>query len=224
MYSDSPEYRELKQLSARICTVCKEMASDMKTALLNADEKAARRVIERDIRLDHDSIKSDALCGKIIALYWPRGGEMRYILSAVKTSADFERIGDHAKHVCRRMLKVAAPDLFFRSEALRLLAGRVADSVCESVSAYYLMDQEKAMEIIRNDIEIDLLKNDAVKDIIQTMNGSGYDVNIGVHMINAARRLERMADHAKHIAEAVLFTVSGNLEYEESDNEEDSAD
>ena len=143
----------------------------------------------------------------------------------IKTSADFERIGDHCKHVCRRMLKVSSP-VFFSSDALRLLTERVSDSVSEAVTAYYAMDCKRAMEIIKNDIEIDLflLKNDAVKDIIQTISGSGYDVNIGVHMVNAARRLERMADHAKHIAEAVLFTVSGKFDNKETDNEEDIAD
>ena len=223
MYHNSPEYKELKQLSARICTVCREMAAGMKEALLNKNEKAAEAVISQDEELNDYSLKSDELCGKIIALYWPRGSDMRYILSAIKTSADFERIGDHCKHVCRRMLKVSSP-VFFSSDALRLLTERVSDSVSEAVTAYYAMDCKRAMEIIKNDIEIDLLKNDAVKDIIQTISGSGYDVNIGVHMVNAARRLERMADHAKHIAEAVLFTVSGKFDNKEIDNEEDIAD
>ena len=200
MYHNSPEYKELKQLSARICTVCREMTAGMKEALLNKNEKAAEIVISQDEELNDYSLKSDELCGKIIALYWPRGSDMRYILSAIKTSADFERIGDHCKHVCRRMLKVSSP-VFFSSDALRLLTERVADSVSDAVTAYYAMDCKRAMEIIKNDIEIDLLKNDAVKDIIQTISGSGYD-----------------------IAEAVLFTVSGKFDNKEIDNEEDIAD
>ena len=60
MYHNSPEYKELKQLSARICTVCREMTAGMKEALLNKNEKAAEIVISQDEELNDYSLKSDA--------------------------------------------------------------------------------------------------------------------------------------------------------------------
>ena len=82
-------------------------------AYTNKDIKKAQYIRERDKELDSYSLKMDELSGKIIALYWPRGSDMRYILSTIKTSSDFERIGDHCKKIRQTDSKTAKQQLYF---------------------------------------------------------------------------------------------------------------
>lgn len=218
MYLESAEYKDLKSMTAYICSISREMLFNTLQAFENMDIKKAEYIIERDKELDDFSLKSDELCGKIIALYWPRGSDMRYIISTIKTSSDFERIGDHCKRISKQIIKLSSvhAELFKMNSILELLRS-VVKSVSDAADAYYTLNKSVAAEIIENDKKIDILKSNAVRDIIGYMTQEGADLKAGINMVNVARRLERMADHGKNIAEAVIYTVSGKLE-ETGDN------
>lgn len=218
MYLESAEYKDLKSMTAYICSISREMLFNTLQAFENMDVKKAEYIIERDKELDDFSLKSDELCGKIIALYWPRGSDMRYIISTIKTSSDFERIGDHCKRISKQIIKLSSvhAELFKMNSILELLRS-VVKSVSDAADAYYTLNKSVAAEIIENDKKIDILKSNAVRDIIGYMTQEGADLKAGINMVNVARRLERMADHGKNIAEAVIYTVSGKLE-ETGDN------
>lgn len=222
MYLESAEYKDLKSMTAYICSISREMLFNTLQAFENMDVKKAEYIIERDKELDDFSLKSDELCGKIIALYWPRGSDMRYIISTIKTSSDFERIGDHCKRISKQIIKLSSvhAELFKMNSILELLRS-VVKSVSDAADAYYTLNKSVAAEIIENDKKIDILKSNAVRDIIGYMTQEGADLKAGINMVNVARRLERMADHGKNIAEAVIYTVSGKLEETgDSGNEE----
>lgn len=222
MYLESAEYKDLKSMTAYICSISREMLFNTLQAFENMDVKKAEYIIERDKELDDFSLKSDELCGKIIALYWPRGSDMRYIISTIKTSSDFERIGDHCKRISKQIIKLSSvhAELFKMNSILELLRS-VVKSVSDAADAYYTLNKSVAAEIIENDKKIDILKSNAVRDIIVYMTQEGADLKAGINMVNVARRLERMADHGKNIAEAVIYTVSGKLEETgDSGNEE----
>lgn len=222
MYLESAEYKDLKSMTAYICSISREMLFNTLTAFENMDIKKAEYIIERDKELDDFSLKSDELCGKIIALYWPRGSDMRYIISTIKTSSDFERIGDHCKRISKQIIKLSSAhaELFKMNSILELLRN-VVQSVSDAADAYYTLNKSVAIEIIEKDKKIDILKSNAVRDIIGYMTQEGADLKAGINMVNVARRLERMADHGKNIAEAVIYTVSGRVEEAgDKDNEE----
>lgn len=226
MYLNSAEYKELKSMVAYICSITQEMAQNSFDAYINKDIKKAQYIRERDRELDSYSLKMDELSGKIIALYWPRGSDMRYILSTIKTSSDFERIGDHCKKIGKQVVKLQNNSFIFEMSSIKELFKNVIMAVSSACDAYYRLDIEKALEIIQNDTKIDILKSAAIKDIIQFMSSSTLsetvtaDLKTGINLINIARRLERMADHAANIAEAVLYIVKGTHELKESLNEE----
>lgn len=223
MYLESAEYKDLKSMTAYICSISREMLFNTLQAFENMDIKKAEYIIERDKELDDFSLKSDELCGKIIALYWPRGSDMRYIISTIKTSSDFERIGDHCKRISKQIIKLSSvhAELFKMNSILELLRS-VVKSVSDAADAYYTLNKSVAAEIIENDKKIDILKSNAVRDIIGYMTQEGADLKAGINMVNVARRLERMADHGKNIAEAVIYTVSGKLEETGDNSNEES--
>lgn len=223
MYLNSAEFKELKSITAYVCNITQEMAETSFQAFINKDVEKAQYIMERDRELDDYSIKSDELCGKIIALYWPRGSDMRYLITTIKTASDFERIGDHCKKIDKQIIKLQNTPQVFERKSLIELFENVKDTVVKSCVAFYNLDKEKAEEIINNDDKIDMLKSAAVKDILQFMSSS-TDNNVsylksGINLINIARRLERMADHATNISEAVYYTVTGVYKSRESIDE-----
>ncbi len=225
MYLNSTEFKELKSITAYVCNITQEMAEASFQAFINKDVEKAQYIRERDRELDDYSIKSDELCGKIIALYWPRGSDMRYLISTIKTVSDFERIGDHCKKISKQIIKLQNTPHVFERKSLIELFENVKDTVVKSCIAFYNLDKEKAEEIINNDDKIDMLKSAAVKDILQFMGSiNSTENNIsylksGINLINIARRLERMADHASNISEAVYYTVTGMYKSRESVDE-----
>ena len=228
MYLNSAEYKELKSMVAYICSITQEMAQNSFDAYTNKDIKKAQYIRERDKELDSYSLKMDELSGKIIALYWPRGSDMRYILSTIKTSSDFERIGDHCKKIGKQIVKLQNSSFIFEMSSIKDLFENVIMAVTSACDAYYRLDVEKAEDIIKNDTKIDILKSAAIKDIIQFMSSCKSetgeaavpDLKTGINLINVARRLERMADHATNIAEAVCYIVKGTYDFKDSVNEE----
>lgn len=223
MYLNSAEFKELKSITAYVCNITQEMAETSFQAFINKDVEKAQYIMERDRELDDYSIKSDELCGKIIALYWPRGSDMRYLISTIKTASDFERIGDHCKKIGKQIRKLQNTPQVFERKSLIELFENVKDTVVKSCVAFYNLDKERAEEIITNDDKIDMLKSAAVKDILQFMSSSTENnvsyLKSGINLINIARRLERMADHATNISEAVYYTVTGVYKSRESIDE-----
>lgn len=223
MYLNSAEFKELKSITAYVCNITQEMAETSFQAFINKDVEKAQYIMERDRELDDYSIKSDELCGKIIALYWPRGSDMRYLITTIKTASDFERIGDHCKKIDKQIIKLQNTPQVFERKSLIELFENVKDTVVKSCVAFYNLDKEKAEEIINNDDKIDMLKSAAVKDILQFMSSSTENnvsyLKSGINLINIARRLERMADHATNISEAVYYTVTGVYKSRESIDE-----
>ena len=112
--------------------------------------------------------------------------------------------------------------------SIKDLFENVIMAVTSACDAYYRLDVEKAEDIIKNDTKIDILKSAAIKDIIQFMSSFNNETNevavselkTGINLINIARRLERMADHATNIAEAVCYIVKGTHDFKDSVNEE----
>ena len=223
MYLDSSEYNELKSLIAQICSISKNMTNSTLDAFNNIDKDLAKKVMETDKELDKYCMETDDLSGQIIALHWPRGSDMRYIISIIKITSDFERIGDHCKRICKQIRKLSADSCLFTISPLKELFLEVNTAITSAAEAFYTLNIEKAEQVAAHDAAIDVLKSSTIKAIIQYMGSGSANLRAGVNMINIARRLERMADHAKNISEAVNYTVKGkNSHKDEDQNDEES--
>lgn len=207
MYLQSSEFKELKSMIAHVCTVTKDMATKTLESMKKQDVELAKYVMERDKELDNSSINLDDLSGRIIALYWPRGSDMRYIITCIKTSSDFERIGDHCKKICKQIIKYNDNNNLFFIDKIIQLSEMVMNSVINVTDKFYSLKNDTLDEIITNDSEIDLLKSTTIKEILNYMAKDPSNLKVGVALINVTRRLERIADHAKNIAGLIIYTL-----------------
>ena len=89
--------REMDQQNGRLIEIGNRIEVQVSTAfhaVVQLDEVAARRVIRGDIEVDSNEIQMEEECLKLLALYQPVAGDLRFIVAVLKINANLERIGD----------------------------------------------------------------------------------------------------------------------------------
>jgi phosphate transport system protein len=180
------------------------------TALLTADLSLAEKVIADDSIIDDTQHELDARTINLIARQGPVASDLRVLVTSLRMSADLERMGDLAHHISKlaRMRYPATavpPELALTLEDM----GRVCVKIIEKVALVLeSRDAEKALEVEKDDDEIDSLH----RKIIQTLLDPNWQhgIETAIDMTLLGRYYERCADHAVSIARRVYYLVTGN--------------
>ena len=182
------------------------------TALTTGDGERAEGVADQDDRVNAMEVAIDERCARLIALRQPAAGDMRLVLTVTKTVADLERIGDEAKRVALMAARIAehGEDLVQR-EASRLTRMGLGTKrqLHLALDAWARMDAEAALGVARDDYAIDREHDQAQRRLVRRMGAEPADVDRLMNICWAARALERVGDHAKNIAEYVVYLVHG---------------
>lgn len=179
-------------------------------ALLSRDVALAQRVIDQDRQVDALRRDLSAAAATVIAKRQPVAIDLDEVLSELRIVEDLERIGDLAKNIARRAIGIAAEA--FPAEAtekLQELAALTAAQLRNAIEAYTARDAAMAKEVYDADDRIDALHADIFSDITAMMNCSQVQAVCLVHLLFCAKNIERIADHATHIAEIVAESASG---------------
>ncbi|RME87455.1 MAG: phosphate transport system regulatory protein PhoU [Zetaproteobacteria bacterium] len=177
-------------------------------AIYQRDEKLARKVVERDRAVNAIEVETDELARRIIALWQPAAGDLRFIFSAVKVVTDLERIGDLAEGIADQWLHT---DTHPKPPAsLRALAEQAMREVREAVDAFTRRDVDKAMRAIEQDAELDQMFRSFQREMLTYMMEDPRKISEGLALFSIARALERIGDHATNIAEMAIYMVRGH--------------
>jgi phosphate transport system protein len=186
------------------------------TALLTADLNLAEKVIAEDLIIDQIQHDLDAKTITLIAQQGPVATDLRTLVTSLRMSADLERMGDLAHHIAKsaRMRYPATavpPELSLTIEEMSRVCSKIIEKVALVVKN---RDTERALEVERDDDEIDSLH----RKIIQTLLDPSWKhgVETAVDMTLLGRYYERCADHAVSIARRVYFLVTGSYASENS--------
>lgn len=205
------EYSELKICLAQMSDSVISMINDSVKALAENDTALAENVIERDRFIDELDIKIDEICTRIIARYEPKARDLRYIVTALRIIVDLERIGDHCKNISKQTKKLNAMPKIKEYVDLPKMAAAASRMVRGAVEAYFSQDEKKALAVINSDAEIDSYQNQITRELITYMIEDVGTIKAAIKLINISRRVERIADHGKNIAELVSFMVTGKI-------------
>lgn len=205
------EYIELRQNLAEMSNGIIKMIFGSVEALTNCDTEKAEKIILLDNDIDKLDIKIDEICTKIIALYEPKASDLRYIITALRIIVDLERVGDHCKKICKQSIKLSNMPKTNEYNDIPYMANIAANMIKDSINAYFSKDENLAKNVILKDDEIDLLQKKITNDLILSINNDTTYTKQIIKLINILRRIERIADHAKNIAELVSFMVTGQI-------------
>ncbi len=174
------------------------------TASLNI-EKGLEDVFQLEQKINEYHKIIDDSCFKFIALKAPHAKELRTALAVMKMNADLERMGDQALKIKRHYLKINKENLQLKNMSLE-----VSLMVKNALDSFVRSDIKMATDVIVHDQEINLLNRDIVRLHIEKIKSNDLSFDEGYSIIKISKNLERIGDHAKNIAEDVIFLESGS--------------
>ena len=178
-------------------------------SLLTASVTEAEEVIASDDRVDRIAHELDSRIIDIIARQQPVASDLRALITALRMSADLERMGDMTHHVAKitrlRHPAAAIPsELLLTMEEMGKSVKIVADKCTEVIAD---RDLNKALEVEVDDDEVDRLNRKLFTSLLDESWPHGTETAIDITLIG--RYYERFADHAVSIARRVYFLVTG---------------
>ena len=180
-------------------------------AVQSADLALAEEVIAADVKIDDLQHELDARIIDIIARQQPVASDLRALVTAMRMSADLERMGDLAHHIAK-VARLRHPDRAIPEVLLLPFTemGHVAEKLSIMVAGVITTrDTEMALQVEKDDDEMDDLHKKVIATIIN--EGSGLSIETAIDLTLLGRYYERYADHAVSVARRVYFLVTGTF-------------
>ena len=181
-------------------------------ALVEGNVDAARAVKGGDAEIDAMEVDLETQCMRILALGSPVAHDLRFVLSVIRISADFERIADLSRGIAKKVLRwgngngpAEVPG------ALADMASSASAMLGDVLAALSDEDVERCREVRRADRRVDDLNKEVVATSRQLIHDDVSRTAEAIDMMQIAQRLERIADIATNIAEDVIFLAEGRV-------------
>ncbi len=180
-------------------------------SLVKLDPNLAREVMENDRRVNALEVQIDEDCSHIIARRQPAAGDLRMLLMMVKTITDLERIGDEATKIARTAQKIYDEDRMYkpRFNEIKPMVALVRQMLRTSLDAFARLDVSKTVEVARQDELVDEHFRVAMRQLITYILEDPRTITMSLEVLFVAKAIERIGDHAKNIAEYVVYVVKG---------------
>ncbi len=205
--------RDLEALGRRIAEmggVAEKMLAEAMDALSGFNVDLAHRVVSSDPRLDalQREIEENAIL--TIARRQPLAIDLRECIAAIRISGDIERVGDLAKNIAKRTLKIVSEARVPRAiVGLKSMHEIAAMQLKDALDAYALRDTERARAVWQNDSDLDALEDFVFRDLLTFMMEDPRNISFCTHLLFCSKNLERIGDHTTNISETVVYLVTG---------------
>ena len=179
------------------------------TSLLTADNALAEQTIRNDNEIDEMQHDLDSRALMVMARQAPVASDLRVLVTALRMSSDFERMGDFAHHIAR-LARMYVPNQVVPQELASLVQemGDIADRLVEKlIRVIETRDEDLALQIEVDDDQMDQLQKKIMTMMLDSEWKHGVEVAINLTLLT--RYYERFADHAVSISRRVYFLVTG---------------
>ena len=206
--------KELDALGRRIVEmggIAEKMVVDAMDALANADATLAHQVVATDPRLDALQREIEEQAVLTIARRQPVADDLREIIGAIRTAGDLERVGDLAKNIAKRSVKIGlkarVPGAIVGLRHMNEVATELLKDVLD---AFAQRDVERARAVWERDVELDALEDSVFRELLTHMMEDPRNISFCTHLLFCSKNIERIGDHATNIAETVFYLVTGS--------------
>lgn len=182
-------------------------------ALSNFTGDVASQVLAREEKVNQLEVEIDRDLSTIIARRQPTARDLRLLIAISRTIANLERVGDEAARIARTVqrlvnagvssrLRLPVADLAYEAELAIALLRKALD-------AFARLDVEKALEVLKQDDQIDREFEGLMRKLITFMMEDARTISSSIDLVFVAKAVERVGDHAKNLAEAIIYVVKG---------------
>ncbi len=182
-------------------------------AMVQFDKDLAREVLVKEKRVNSFELKIDRDCENIFALYCPVAVDLRFLLAALKINTNLERIGDIAAGIA---LYVVESSVNFEvktleSTSLLRMYDEAINILIDTRTAFEKEDTVLARSIFKRDDVLDAINEGAPVAIAEVIKADLNSIPEALYILSVFRKLERVGDQAKNIAEEIIFYVEAKI-------------
>jgi phosphate transport system protein len=205
---------ELNGVSSRVMELGGMVESQIHQAvyaLLQFDVEAADRVMETEQRVNAMEIDIDRELSSIIARRQPTARDLRLLIAISKTTANLERVGDEANKIARMVKSIieSGSARQLPTTELRIAADLASGLLRTALDAFARLDTAAALSILKDDDLIDKEFDGFVRKLVTYMMEDPRTISASLDLLFLAKAIERIGDHAKNIAEFIIYIVKG---------------
>lgn len=178
----------------------------------SGDLVQAENVIKADENVNHLEVTLDDACSHLIVKRQPAANDLRTVMATLKVITDLERIGDEATKIARSAKSLherGTVGVLNHYESIRVLAAGTADLLHDALDAFARLDEKQAARIIAQDEVIDHEFRSIMRTMITFMMEDPRTISAALDTLWVSKAIERIGDHAKNIAEYVIYVVEG---------------
>lgn len=179
-------------------------------AMLHLDTEPAGEAIAADAEVNRLEVVIDDLCSHIIVRRQPTASDLRFILVTLKTITDLERIGDECTRIAKMTMDLTSREpLKEHFPEFGEIIQTVESMLRDALHALFRVDAESAAEVIARDKGVDRDYKTVVERLVSRMEQNTQALKSLLDLVWCARSLERIGDHAKNVAEYVIYLDHG---------------
>jgi phosphate transport system protein len=181
-------------------------------ALSQFSPESAAKVVEIEVSVNAMEVEIDRDISSIIGRRQPTARDLRMLMAMSKTTANLERVGDEARKIARMVLSIIEKSGTVRAlpaSELRVAAELATGLLRKALDALARLDTAAAVAILKEDDLIDHEFDGFVRKLITYMMEDPRTISASLDLLFLAKAIERIGDHAKNIAEFIIYIVKG---------------
>jgi phosphate transport system protein len=185
--------------------------TDAMACFRSGDIAAADRVIAQDDAVNQLEVSLDDACSHLIVRRQPTANDLRTVMATIKVITDLERIGDEAAKIARMSKNLHGRGVVGVNhyDMVRQISVQTSDMLHDALDAFARLDGKQALALIAQDVSVDHEFRSIMRTLITFMMEDPRTISSALDTLWAAKAIERIGDHAKNIAEYVIYVVEG---------------
>lgn len=204
---------ELEEVRSHILAMggmVEKQVSDAVQALVEGNSALASDVLANEKQVNGMEVRIDEDCTRIIALRQPAASDLRLVIAATKANTDLERVGDEASKIAKMAIRLTEEGAVPRGYIeVRHIGNHVCSMLRQALDAFARFDTELAASVVKEDKSVDMEYESAMRLMVTFMMEDPRYIKRVLNVLWTLRALERIGDHARNIAEQVIYLVKG---------------
>lgn len=204
---------ELEEVRSHLLSMgglVEKQVADAVNSLVNADSALALEVLTTEKKINSMELAIDEECTRVIALRQPAASDLRLLVVTTKANIDLERMGDEASKIAKMAIKLAEDgELPKGYTEVRHIGTHVCTMLHDALDAFSRFDADLALQVVREDRVVDMEYESAMRQLVTFMMEDPCYITRVLNVLWSLRSLERIGDHARNIAEHVIYLVKG---------------
>jgi phosphate transport system protein len=211
-HTSSHYEKELKEIKDRLIylgALTEKAIQQSMRSLAERNSDVARQVIKADDEIDRLDTDVEERCIKILALRQPTAIDLRFITTAIKVTGHLERIGDMAVNIAEKAIQLNEEPQLKPYIDLPRMTDLVGQMIKDSLDSFIANDLKLAEKVRQTEQVIDDLNEQIFRELLTFMMEDSKSIHRSLLIMQISKNMERIADHAKGIADMVTYMVTG---------------